>query len=763
MKIAAAPNRFCVLPMEGADAGADGAPGPLTVRRYTRYARGGFGLIWMEATAVSAQGRSRPGQLRLHAGNVDVFADLVRTVRAAAQERFDHDLLIVLQLAHAAGECTDAYLDTLVDTTVDAARLARQAGFDGVDVKSCHDALGAALLADTRRPGPYGGALENRSRFLRAALTRIRSAIPDLLLATRLSIHHPTYHPCGIEAREAPALVRSLVETGLGMLCVSAADSYTDPRFSSASKSDPRPGLDHAIAVTRELQQAFPDLAVVGPGLTRLGEQLPSVAADLLKSGSLSFAAVGRGALAYPDLPADIAEHGTLDPARCCILCGACSRLVRDGGHTGCVIFDAETYGPAYRRQRRFALDHLTAEARRCHQCDHAPCAAACPNHIDVPAFIKAFAEDDSAGSYHILRRANVLPEMCSHLCPTWMLCEGACVENALSGNPIPIADLQYTVSWLAREARQAGIVFPGTASGREVAIVGAGPTGIACAVKLLERGHRVVVYDQNDAPGGTPHYLIPTRRLPDTRPELDAILAPALAANRLELRLGQALGRDVTLADLQNTHNAVLVATGLWTEATLGTAEGVVSGIDFLRETKNGTRTAVPDTVAVLAGDDCAMDAAVTAKALGAAHVYIIHPGPRSTLHWHKAEDWFKTEGVHCLVLTQPLGYETDADGRLTGLRIARTCPPSPCVAGTEDSPTMTVIPHTESVLQVQLVIEAMSLHSATPACPENVFTAGGMINGGATVAQCIADGMQVANAIHTRITEVMRFGARS
>ena len=750
-----APNRFCVLPMEGRDAGPDGAPGPLTVRRYTAYARGGAGLIWMESTAVSEHGRAGPAQLWLHAGNVDAFAAFVDAVRNAARERFQRDLLIVLQLAHTDGRCTDTYLDTLADTYVGAARLARQAGFDGVDVKSCHNALGAGLLAATERPGTYGGAFANRTRFLREVLTRTRGAVPDLLLTTRLSVCHPVYHSHGIAADEAHELVRVLVDMGLDMLSVSAADSYTDPRFTpgrgeGAEEQSPFAGLAHAITITRNLQQAFPRLPVVGSGFTRLGEALPSAAAGVIGTHSASFAGIGRCALANPDLPADILEHGEPDPARYCISCGACSVLVRDGVATGCVIRDQETYGPGYRHQRRFSRERLVDEARRCHDCEHAPCSAACPTRIDVPAFVKAFAGDDIARSYNVLRQSNVLPEMCSHLCPTWMLCEGACVETVLSGNPIPIADIQYAVCWIAREGGHPGVELPDTESGRSVAIVGGGPAGVACAVKLLERGHRVVIIERDDALGGAPRSLIPSRRLPDPLPEIDAVLAPSLAAGRLELRFGRDVGRELSPDTLRHAHDAVLLAAGLWQERSLGTADGVVDAIRFLRETKDGTRTTVPDSVAVLAGDDCAMDAAVTARSLGAVNLYVVYAGPRSAMHWHRAEDWFKTAGVHCCTLTKPLGYEIDARGRLTDLRIART---RPVQAAEPDDTAWETIPGTESLLRVGLVVEALGLEvvdELRAAQGNNIFVAGGMVNGGASVAQCIAEGAQAAESIH-------------
>lgn len=802
------PNRFCVQPMEGNDAQFDGSPGSLTCRRYRQYAEGGFGLIWVEATAVLAEARSNSSQLYLHEDNVPVFAKLTDLVRRAAVDTWGRDVVLILQLTHAGRFSqrdgalrpllahhnprldrmsgisdtyplvSDDYLDRLLDTYVAAARHAAEAGFDGVDVKSCHNCLLAELLAASTRPGKYGGSFEGRTRFLREAVARIREQAPGWLVTTRMSGYDgiPWPHGFGVDAgdcrkpdaAEPIRLAQLLDEAGVSLLNVSVGRPEPDVNAGgdaagtpaeSPTQEHPLQGIARNIGVTAEIQKGVPDLPIVGGGYSWLRQFLPYVGAGIVEQHAAAIVGMGRGALAYPDAVKDILSSGNMDPAKCCMICGACRQLMRDGGRTGCVIRDPDVYGREYRHQRRFALDHVAEEARRCHDCEAAPCSAACPAHIDVPAFIKAFADGNVGAAYEVMRRANVLPEMCAHLCPTWMLCEGACIEATLTGRPVPIHDIQYVACWLAREEGDAAVKIEGPRSGKCVAVVGGGPTGVACAVKLAEKGHEVVLIERDERLGGTPELVIPAGRYMGARAEIDAVLQPALDAGLLEIQFGQELGRHVVFEGLREEYDAILLAAGAWQERSLGKAEGVIDALSFLRKAKRDGTASVPARVAVLSGGDCAMDAAVTARSLGAYDVYVVYGGSRADMHWHMSEDWFANPGVHCMTLCQPIGYELDADGRLAGLKFRR----QNAAEGNR-----------EAVLEIDMVVEAMGLgvsdglRQALPGIAlgadglvqtaaegvfstgvDGVFAAGGLVNGGASVAQCVAEGMRAAAAI--------------
>ena len=391
------PNRLAVLPMEGADAEASGAPSEMTLRRYRRLAAGGSGLVWFEATAVGPQGRSNPRQLMLTEGTVAAFSRLVEEVRAAAARAPEAKgrPLLILQLTHSGRFSkpegrprpavvhrspyldplhglppdfpllTDTELETVRDDLVEAAELAAAAGFDGVDIKACHGYLLSELLAAHTRTGSrYGGTFEGRTRLLLETVRTIRRDDPGLLLTSRVSAADTVPFPYGFgmdpdspatpRLEEPLALVSKLVEAGVGLLAYSLGIPYWKPQYGrpfdvpipggKTPDEHPLEGVARHLRVATEIQRAFPGVPVVGAGYTWLRRFFPHVAAAMVRAGRTAVVGLGRGALAYPDLAADLAGKGRLDSRKVCTTCSLCSLLLRQGGPSGCALRDAEVY-----------------------------------------------------------------------------------------------------------------------------------------------------------------------------------------------------------------------------------------------------------------------------------------------------------------------------------------------------------------------------------------------------------------------------------
>jgi len=816
------PNRFAVHPMEGFDSDVEGRPGDLSFRRYRRYAAGGAGLIWVEATAVLHEARSNPGQFWIHEGSVKRFRELVDMTRRTAREEAGQDVVLIAQLTHSGRYSkptgipepliahrspildprhnlsmdyplvTDEYLDRLQDTFVSAARLAAQAGFDGIDIKACHRYLVSELLASHTRDGKYGGSFENRTRFLREALQRIKEEVPELFIATRMNAYDAIDYPYGWgisrddyrvpDLEEPLRLARDLRRIGVPVLNVSIGNPYFNPHFGRpfdfpvagayTPEEHPLEGVARFVSIVRDIQQAIPDIPVIGGGYTWLRQFMPYLAAGVVRARSAALIGQGRGSFAYPDSVRDILERGEMDPRKCCVACSGCTQIMRDGGKTGCVVRDSEIYGPQYRLARRFAVDRLQEEARRCRDCELPTCTDGCPAHVEVPSFLKAFADGDIPAAYAVLRRNNVLPEMCGYVCPSSEQCEGACVETVFCERPIPIRDIQLVVCRAARLQGIIGVALPPHCSGRNVAVVGGGPAGLACVIRLLEHGHTVTLIDRGTHLGGTPDEIIPDTRYGNAAAEVEGILRPARDAKRLTLRPRQSLGRQVSLDGLRADYDAVFLALGLSESTSIGRADGVVDALDFLREAKAGTTADMPPRVAVLGGGNTAMDAACTAIRLGARDVFVLYRRSFAEMPaWHEERDDFLAAGGHLLILTQPTGYETDSSGRCIGVRIVRTS------LGEPDSSSRrkpVPVPGTESLFAADLVIEALGqglpkeMKAALPgitftrkglvetgadtsrtALPD-VFAGGDIVNGGTTAVRGIAEGMAAAEEIH-------------
>ncbi len=391
-----APNRFAVLPMEGWDAEEDGRPSDLVRRRWRRFAESGAGLVWGEATAVRPDGRANPHQLVLDERTVDDVAELRgllppgqvaglqlthsgRFARPAGQPAprtaYAHPVLDARVGATAADVLDDDELDELVERYVAAAVLARQAGFDFVDVKHCHGYLLHELLSSHDRPGRYGGDLAGRMHFLTSVVAGIRDRAPDLAVAVRLSafdlmpfapggdgvgapeVPSPYRHAfggdgtgLGIDLAETHELLDHCRDLGIGLVSTTAGSPYYNPHVQRPAyfppsdgyqaPEDPLVGVARQLRVTAEVTARHPSINVVGSGYSYLQEWLPNVGQAVVAAGGASMVGLGRMVLSHPDLPAAVLEGRALDERLVCRTFSDCTTAPRSGLVSGCYPLD---------------------------------------------------------------------------------------------------------------------------------------------------------------------------------------------------------------------------------------------------------------------------------------------------------------------------------------------------------------------------------------------------------------------------------------
>ena len=390
-----APNALVAHPMEGGDSDKPGAPTELTFRKYERVAEGGIGLVWIEAVSVCQEGRSNPGQLYITEETLPGFKELAnRIYKSAAPEARP---VTILQLNHSgryskpngvsepiiAGHktelderlklpadyplATDDYLDGLVEQFVKASILAKEAGFDGVDIKACHGYLLHDLFSCFDRPGKYGGSFENRTRLFLDIIDKVKEAIndPNFIIASRINIYDamPVSPGWGtdlndfskVDLTEPIRLVEEMVARGTTLINVTMGNPYFIPHInrpydlgSYLPEEHPLDGTYRLIHHTAELQKRVPKAQIVGVGYSWLREYSPYVAAWAMETGGASLIGYGRQFIAYPDFAKDIIETGRMQKNKVCVACSKCASLKRDKGLCGCVVRDSSAYLQLY-------------------------------------------------------------------------------------------------------------------------------------------------------------------------------------------------------------------------------------------------------------------------------------------------------------------------------------------------------------------------------------------------------------------------------
>ena len=392
-------NRLACQAMEGCDGNYDGTPGELTKRRYDRFAKGGAGLIWYEATAVLPEGKANPRQLYINKNNLDAFRRQTEAIKEAAVKENGIEPVVIMQATHSGryskpqgipapliaynnpvfekenpipkeNIVSDAYIDQVKEALINASLLAEKAGFDGVDIKACHRYLNCELLSAFEREGKYGGSFENRTRLLRESiLGAMEVTSEDFIVTSRLNIYDGFPYPYGFGVREGagtdidlsePAqLVGLLNSYGVDILNITMGNPYFNPHVNRPfakggyeTKEHPLEGVARMLKGIADIKREVPGMKLIASAFSYLGAAAPFVAAGFIEAGLFDIAGFGRTIFAYPDFAKDILNNGCMDKNKLCICCSKCSEIMRTpGGTPGCVIRDSKLYAPIYQKQ----------------------------------------------------------------------------------------------------------------------------------------------------------------------------------------------------------------------------------------------------------------------------------------------------------------------------------------------------------------------------------------------------------------------------
>ena len=325
----------------------------------------------------------------------------------------------------------------------------------------------------------------------------------------------------------------------------------------------------------------------------------------------------------------------------------------------------------------RFTPAQAALEAERCLYCFDAPCATACPTGIDVPSFIRRIADGNLRGAAHAILQANPLGGMCARVCPTENLCEQVCVRNTEEARPVAIGRLQRHAVDALLEGPRPQLFTRAAATGKRVAVVGAGPAGLACAHGLARLGHEVQVFDARPKAGGLNEYGLARYKTPDgfAQREVEWLLS----IGGITIETGWKLQTLEQLGALQRDYDALFLGMGLAATHRLGVPgehlSGVHDAVDFiatLRQTEDLTTLPVGRRVVVIGGGMTAVDAAVQAKLLGAESVHMVYRRGVENMSASKVEqEWAQTRGVTIQHWLSPV--EIVGEGHVSAVRFAR------------------------------------------------------------------------------------------
>ena len=420
------------------------------------------------------------------------------------------------------------------------------------------------------------------------------------------------------------------------------------------------------------------------------------------------------------------------------------------------------------------SLDAALTEANRCLYCYDAPCITACPSDIDIPTFIKKIASENFKGSARVILESNIMGGTCARVCPVEILCEGACVYNDIpEAKPIDIGRLQrFSTDWLFEKGEQVFTRQPD--NGKNVAVIGAGPSGLSCAHRLSLLGYQVTVFEAKENAGGLNRYGLAAYKVNNefVNAEIDFITE----IGGIEIKYNQRVGRDVAIAQLLKDYDAVFMGVGLGVTPKLNIPgeelDGVYDAIEFIEHlrTHKLSEVDVGETVAVVGAGNTAVDAATQAKRLGASKVYIIYRRSQTEMPANIYEYGIALKDeCEFLWQTNPVSIRGE-NGAVTGIECVKMELGEP-----DDSGRRRPIPMagSEFVLPLDMVIKSLgqvsysdlwagienletkwgrvvvnpdTMESSVP----GLFAGGDCINGGKETVNAVQDGKIAALGIH-------------
>ncbi|VXB01337.1 NAD(P)-dependent oxidoreductase [Pseudomonas sp. 8O] len=318
-------------------------------------------------------------------------------------------------------------------------------------------------------------------------------------------------------------------------------------------------------------------------------------------------------------------------------------------------------------------------ESARCLYCYDAPCVNACPSEIDIPSFIRNISHENVQGAAEKILSANILGGSCARVCPTEILCQQACVRNnAQECAPVLIGLLQRYAIDNAQFTEHPFQRAP--ASGKRIAVVGAGPAGLSCAHRLAIHGHEVVIFEAREKAGGLNEYGIAKYKLVDDFAQREVEFL--LQIGGIEIRHGHTLGENLSLSALHQQFDAVFLGIGLAASKRLGLpdeeAPGLLAATDYIRELRQSddlTQLPVAERCIVLGAGNTAIDMAVQMSKLGARDVNLVYRrGFEEMGATEHEQDIAKANQVRLLTWAQPDAVLLNEQGQVRGMRFART-----------------------------------------------------------------------------------------